>query len=171
MSDRLTLEATLVLVAVALGLAFGAAVLMGGGASAAKPSAKRAPAFVRETPAPVMDLGLTAARAVPALRASRSRGLQPRRPGGVTRRSVAPAVELISAPVVPTGSARPTPTAVRREVARPSPRVAPAPTPKPAPTPIGTPESSGDFDTTGEPVTEVTPQSSPPNATADDVTK
>ena len=39
MPDRLTLEATLVLVAIALGLAFGAAALVGGGASAVKPIA------------------------------------------------------------------------------------------------------------------------------------
>ena len=122
MPDRLTLQATLVLVAVALGLAFGGAVLVGGGASAAKPIAKRGPALVRSMPGPAMDLGLTAARAVPALRASRKGPVQPRRPTRVTKRSVTPALTLVSAPVAPAESARPTPTAVPRDVAPPSPR-------------------------------------------------
>ena len=80
MPDRLTFEATLVLVSVALGLAFGAAVLVGGGASPTRPIAKRGPALVRTMPGPAMDLGLTAARAVPALRASRKGPVQPRTP-------------------------------------------------------------------------------------------
>ena len=150
MPDRLTFEATLVLVAVALGLAFGAAVLVGGAASAAKPIAKRAPALVRQTPRPAMELGLTAARAVPALRASRKGRVQLRTPTRIARRSVTPALTFVSAPASPAESARPTPTAVPRDVAPPPPRAVPAPKPKPEPTPTSTPESSGDFDTTGD---------------------
>jgi hypothetical protein len=152
MPDRLTSQATLVLVAVSLGLAFGVVVLVGGGASAAKPTAERGPALVQSTPGSAMDL-LTAARAVPALRASRAPrkgSVQPRRPTRIARRSVTPELTLVSAPVSPAESARPTPTAVPRDVAPAPPRAVPAPKPKPEPTPTSTPESSGDFDTTGD---------------------
>ena len=172
MPDRLTLGATVVLVAVALGLAFGGAVLVGGGASAAKPIAKRGPAVVRTTPGPAMELGLTAARAVPALRASRKGRAQLRTPTRIRRRSVPPALTLISAPVAPAESARPTPTAVPRPVASPPPRAAPAPKPaNPEPTPFATPGSSGDFDTTGEPASEVTEQTPAPNTASGSVTR
>jgi hypothetical protein len=150
MPDRLTFQATLVLVAVALGLAFGVQVLVGGGASAAKPTAKRGPALVQSTPASAMDPELTAARAVPALRAPRTGRVQPRRPTRIARRSVTPALTLISTSVAPAGSARPTPTAVPRPVASLPPRVVPAPKPKPEPTPTSTPESPSDLDTTGD---------------------
>jgi hypothetical protein len=150
--DRLTLGATLVLVTVALGLAFGVQVLVGAGASAAKPTAKPGPALVQSTPGSALDLGLTAARAVPALRVSSKDRVHAGRPTRTARRSVTPALTLVSAPVSPATSARPAPTAVPA----PPPRVIPAPTPKPEPTPASTPESSGDFDTTGEPGTTVT---------------
>jgi hypothetical protein len=148
----LTFQATLVVVAAALGLAFGVALLAGGGASAAKPTAQRGPALVQSTPKSAIDL-LTAARAVPALRASRTPRegrVQLRRPTRVAGRSVTPTLTLISAPVSPAESARPTPAAVPRDVAPPRPRVVPAPRPKPEPNPTSTPKSPGDFDTTGE---------------------
>ena len=151
MPDGLTFQATLVVVAVAFGLAFGVQVLVGGGASAGKPNAKQGPALVQSTPGSAVDL-LTAARAVPGLRASRAPQegrVQPRRPTPVARRAVTPVVRLVSAPVSPAESARPTPTAVPRDVAPPPPRVAPAPKPKPESTPTSTPESRGRFDTTG----------------------
>lgn len=169
MPDRLTLGATLVVVAVALGLAFGAAVLVGGGASAAKPIAKRAPALVRNTPPPVMELGLTAARAVPALRASRKGPVKARTPVRVAKPSAA--MTLISAPAAPAESAHPTPTAVPRAVRTPAPRVTPAPTPEPESTPFTSPDSSGDFDSTGEPANEGTDQIAPPNSEQGGATK
>ena len=179
MHDRLTLGTTLVLVAVALGLGFGAAALVGGGASAGKPIAKRGPAPVWNSPRPAIELGLTAAPAVPALRASRTGRVQPRTPTRIARRSVTPALTLISTSVAPAGSARPTPTAVPRPVASPPPRVVPAPPPrvvpapkpKPEPTPFSTPESSGDFDTTGEPASEGADQIEHTNRTSGGVAK
>ena len=117
MPNRLTFQAALVLVAVSLGLAFGAAALVGGGGSAAKPNAERGPALVQSTPGSAMDLGLTAAQAVPALRAPRKGRVQLRRPTRIARRSVTPALTLVSAPASPAESARPTPTAVPRDVA------------------------------------------------------
>lgn len=162
MPDRLTLEATLVLVAIALGLAFGAAALVGGGASAVKPIATRAAAPVRSTPPPAMELGLTAARAVPALRAPRKGPVKARTPIGVAKRSAA--MTLISAPIAPAESAHPTPTAVPRAVRTPAPRVTPAPTPKPESTPFTSPDSSGEFDTTGEPPSEVTDEAPTPSS-------
>ena len=161
MPDRLTFQATLVLVAVALGLAFGAAVLVGRGASAAKPTAKRGSALVQRTPGSAVDLGLTAAQPVPALRVPRQDRVQPRMPAPIATRPVTPARTLVSAPVSPAESARPTPTAV--------PRVVPAPKPRPEPTP--TPESSGDFDTTGEAVTDLTNQIPDTNSTEDGAAK
>ena len=75
-----------------------------------------------------------------------------------------PALTLVSAPVAPAESARPTPTAVPRVVpathAQAEARADPA-----------TPESSGDFDTTGEPVTELTNQIPDTNRTAGGVAK
>jgi hypothetical protein len=171
MPDRLTFQATLVLVAVALGLAFGIQVLVGGGASAAKPTAKRGPALVQSTPASAMDPELTAARAVPALRAPRTGRVQPRRPTRIAGRSVTPALTLVSTSVAPAGSARPTPTAVPRDVTPPPPRVVPAPKPEPEPTPFSTPESSGDFDTTGEPASEGADQIPHTNRTSGGVAK
>ena len=68
MPDRLTLEATLVLVAVALGLAFAVQVLVAGGVPATMPTAQRVPALVQSIPGSAMDLELRAAQTVPALR-------------------------------------------------------------------------------------------------------
>jgi hypothetical protein len=151
MPDGLTFQATLVLVVVALGLAFGVQVLVGAGASSGKPKARQRPALVQSTPGSAVEL-LTAARAVPALRASRApqKGrVQPQRPTPVAGRAVTPALTLVAAPVSPAESARPAPTAVPREVAPAPLRVAPAPKPKPEPAPTSTPESRGRFDTTG----------------------
>ena len=176
MPDRLTFQAALVLVAVSLGLAFGAAVLVGGGGSAAKPNAERGPALVQSTPGSAIDL-LTAAQAVPALRALRKGRVQLRRPTRLARRSVTPALTFVSAPASAAERARPTPTAVPRDVAPPPPRAVPAPKPKPKPTPTSTPGSSGDFDTTGdfdtqgEPVTEVTHRIPHTNRTSGGVAK
>ena len=176
MPDRLTFQAALVLVAIALGLAFGAAVLAGAGGSAAKPNAERGPALVQRTPASAMDL-LTAARAVPALRAPHKGRVQLQRPTRIARHSVTPALTLASTPASPAESARPTPTAVTRDVAPPPQRAFPAPTPKPEPTPTSTPESpsdldtTGDFDTTGEPASELTHQIPPTNRTSGGVAK
>ena len=151
MPDGLTFQATLVVIVVALGLAFGVQVLVGAGASAGKPEARQRPALVQSTPGAAIEL-LTAARAVPALRASRAPQegrVQPRRPTPVARRSVTPTLALVAAPVSPAESARPTPTVAPRDIALSPPRVAPAPKPKPEPTPTSTPESRGGFDTTG----------------------
>ena len=171
MPDRLTFQAALVLVAVSLGLAFGAAVLVGGGGSAAKPNAERGPALVQSTPGSAMDPELTAAQAVPALRAPRKGRVQLRRPTRIATRSVTPALTFVSAPASPAERARPTPTTVPRDVAPPPPRAVPAPKPKPEPTPTATPESSGDFDTQGEPVSEVTHQIPHTNGTSGGVAK
>jgi hypothetical protein len=171
MPDGLTFQATLVLVAAALGLAFGVQVVVGGGASAVKPTSERGPALGQSTPAPAMDLELTAAWAIPALRASSNGRVQPRRPTRIAGGSVTPAFALVSAPLSPAESARPTPTAVPRAVVPLRPRVLPAPKPKAEPAPTSMPESSGDFDTTGEPVKEVTPQVPDPNLTSGSVAK
>ena len=159
MPDRLTFQATLVLVAFALGLAFGAAVLVGRGATAAKPTAKGGSALVQRAPGSEIDLGLTEAQAVPALRAPRKGRVGPRLPAPIATRPVTPAPSrsLVSAPVAPAESAQPTPTA--------APQVTPAPKPKPEP--IATPESAGNFDTTGEPLTEATNQIPDTSATED----
>ena len=174
MPDRLTFQAALVLVAVALGLAFGAAVLAGAGGSAAKPNAERGPALVQSTPGSAMDL-LTAARAVPALRVPRKESLQPQAPARIGSRSVTPALTLVARPVAPVQSARPAPTAVPRALPAPNPNPKPKPQPepklKPAPAPVSTPGSSGDFDTTGEPLSKVTPQIPDTTRTPDSAAK
>jgi hypothetical protein len=152
MPDRLTLRTTLVLAAVALGVAFGVGALADGRASVAKPTAKRGPVPATSTPVPVVDLTLTAAGTVPVLRAPpqrRERRMRARRPARIASPSVTPAPT--PAPVVPAETASPTPTAAPPQVAPAPPAVAPAPKPKPLPTPAATPESSGEFDTTGEP--------------------
>ena len=82
-----------------------------------------------------------------------------------------PVLTLVSAPASRAESARPTPTAVPRDVTPPPPRVVPAPKPKPEPTPIATPESSGAFDTTGETATEVTLRIPSPNHTTGGVAR
>jgi hypothetical protein len=152
MPDRLTLRTTLVLAAVVLGLAFAVGALAGGGASVAKPTAKRGPGLATSTPVPVADLTLTAAGTVPVLRAPPQRPkrrMRARKPAPIASRSVTTAPT--PAPVASAEPVRPTPTAAPRQVAPVPPRVAPAPKPKPEPTPAATPETSGDFDTTGEP--------------------
>jgi len=162
MPERLTFQATLVLVAIALGLAFGVVVLVSGGASPAKPSAMRGSSPDQSARGSAIDLGLTAARAVPALRVPRKESLQPQAPARIGSRSVTPALTLVARPVAPVQSARPAPTAVPRVLPAPNPNPKPKPQPepklKPAPAPVSPPGSSGDFDTTGEPLTEVTPK-------------
>jgi hypothetical protein len=154
--DRLTLPATLVLVAVALGLAFGGAVLVGTGGSRAKPTTAQAPALVQHAPESAIALELKVGPAVPALRVAREAKARLERSTGVAPGAATRALTVASAPVVPAGSAQPTPTAVPRDVAPAPRRVVAPPEPTPLPTPAPTPESAGDFDTTGEPATEVT---------------
>ena len=157
MPDRLTLPATLVLVAVVLGLAAGGAVLVGTGGSRAKPPTARGPALAQRAPEPAIDPELTAP-AVPALRVAREAKARLQRSTGIARSAATRALTVASAPVLPARTARPTPTAVPRDVVPPPRRVVAPPKPTPVPTPAATPESAGAFDTTGEAATEVTDQ-------------
>ena len=149
----LTLRATLVLVALALGLAFSVGALAGGGSSATKP-AEGGPGVVTSTPGTAPDPQLSAARTVPALRdpqRPRERPLRVATPERVEGPAARPAPTLARPPVVRDAPATPTPTAVPRRPA-PAPRlVAPAPRSTPEPTATAAPEPTGEFDTTGEP--------------------
>jgi len=169
--DRLTLPATLVLVAVALGLAFGAAVLVGTGGSRAKPTTARAPALVQNAPDSAIALELKAGPAVPALRVAREAKARLERSTAIAPSAATRALTVASAPVVPAGSVQPTPTAVPRAVAPTPRRVVAPPKPTPIPTPAPTPESAGDFDTTGEPATEVTAPTQNGNGGAGETSK
>ena len=170
MPERLTFQATVVLVAIALGLAFGVAVLLGPPASPAKPSAMREASVDQRARGSAIDLGLTAARAVPALRVDRKDRARSRRPMGVGSGSVTPSLSLVSGPVAPAASARPTPTAVAPVLPAPTPR----PRPTPEPTPAATADPAGEFDTTGELDTRgetTTPQVPVPNGASGSTTK
>jgi len=164
--DRLTLPATLVLVAVALGLAFGAAVLVGTGGPRTKPTTARGPAPVQHAPGTAINPEFTAAPALPTLRVAREAKARLKSSTGIARSPATRPLTVVSAPVVPAASARPTPTAVPRRVAPKPHRVVAPPKPTPVPTPASTPESSGDFDTTGEAATEVTDQGRAGSGTA-----
>jgi hypothetical protein len=167
MPDRLTLPVTLLLVGVALGLAFGAQVLLSAGASTANPRSERPAALVQSRLGSDAAVGLSAVWAVPALRAPRASAARTvRSPRIESRGAVTPAVSLVSVPVTPDRSSRTTP------VATPSPRTqVRTPSPKPQPTPAATPEPShrfdssteGNFDTTGEAA-----QTPAPTQTSDD---
>jgi hypothetical protein len=163
MPDRLSLRSTLLLVALAFGVAFAIQVLLGGGSSAAQSAAKQsAPGFVANAPGAQPDLSLTAAGTVPALRdprQPRKRRVHTRKPARKKKPSVrrvvkaaptvAPAPVMGAAPVLPTPTAAPRyiPPAPRRSTPAPRPKPA-APKPKPAPT--STPQASGEFDSSGE---------------------
>ena len=152
MPDGLTLRSTLLVAALAFGLAFTIQALMGGGGtSAAKPAATRsAPEPVADVPGAEPDLRLAAGKAVPALRNPR----KPRKPRKRRVRVSKPQPRVQPAPtptramsaptVVPTPTAAPRyiPPAPRQPTPKP-----PAPKPTPAPT---SPPPSGEFDTTGD---------------------
>jgi hypothetical protein len=155
MPDRLTLRATLILVAIALGLAFAIGTLAGG-SPAAKPTAKSGRGPVTSAPGARVELSLTAASTVPALRhpeQARARRVHAREPARIESASVEAAPKLAKAPVVRGAPISPTPTAAPRYIAPTPHRVAPTPVPKhkPEPTAISTPPDSGEFDTSGEP--------------------
>lgn len=147
MPNRLTLRATLVLVALAFGAAFAIQALLGGDSSAAKRAAKDAPGLVTNAPGLRTAKSLAPVGQVPALREARNK-----KPP--VRRVVAAAPAVIP---TPTATMSPTPTASPPPPPPPPPRyIPPAPSPKPAapertPAPISTPPDSGEFDTTGEP--------------------
>jgi hypothetical protein len=168
MPDRLTLPVTLLLVGVALGMAFGAQVLLSAGASTANPRSERPAALVQSRLGSEAAVGLSAVWAVPALRAPRARAARSTRIVE-SRGAVTPAVSLVSVPVTQNRSSRTTP------VATPAPRTqVRVPSPKPQPTPAATPEPShefdspteGNFDTTGEAA-----QTPAPTQTSDGATK
>jgi hypothetical protein len=149
MPKRLSLRATVVLVALAFGLALAVQALLSGGSSAAAPVAQRsADGLLAEAPAAAApDLTVPAAAAVPALREPRARRKpKPKPKRRRVREAATPAPVVTAAPVVtPTPTPTPTPP-----TATPVPRaVQPAPrsTPTPAPT---SPPPEGDFDTTGD---------------------
>ncbi len=148
MPDGLSLRSTLLLVALAFGLAFATQALLSGGSSAAKPAAKQsARGFVTNAPGPRVALSLAAARKVPALRDAARK----RKPS--VRRVVQAAPTVTPTPVMPAATMSPTPTATPPYIPPAPPRVAPkpVPTPKPTPPPTSTPPDSGEFDSTGEP--------------------
>ncbi len=146
MRDRLTVRATLVLVAFAFGVSLAIQPLLGGDSSAEEPVARDRPGLVMDAPGSEVALSLAAARQVPALREPRKKK-RPVRPVATAAPTATPT------PVTPveTATATPTPTAAPPPPPAPAP---PAPTPappKPTPEPTSTPPPSGEFDTTGEP--------------------
>jgi hypothetical protein len=164
MPDRLSLRRTLLLVALAFGLAFAVQAPLGGGSSAAEPAAKQsAPGLVASAPTAEPDLSLAAAGTVPALRDPRQprrRRVRTRKPArknhSSVRRVVKVAPKLAPAPVMVTAPVRPTPTATPRYIA-PAPRrstPAPKPKPKPKPAPAPTPEPSSEFDSSSDSTSE-----------------
>lgn len=144
MPDRLSLRSTLLLVTLAFGLAFAIQAPFGSSSSAAKPSAKQgSPAFAVNAPAAEPDLALSAAGTVPALRDP----LKPRKQRH--KKHSAPKVDKapeVLPTVTPTPTPTPAPTATPRYIP-PAPRSTPAPKRKPKPTP----QTSGEFDSAGEP--------------------
>ena len=156
MPDGLTPRATVLLVAVAFGVAFCVQALLGGGSSPARPAEAKqqvAADASTDTPAAQPSVRLVAAGTVPALRDPRKpRKRRARKPKRTVRKVVRVAPRVTPAPVVPTATAQPVPTAAPRYIP-PAPRRTPAPTPaapKPTPPPASTPPDSGEFDTTGE---------------------
>jgi hypothetical protein len=145
MPHRLSLRATVVLVALAFGLSLAVQALLSGGSSAAAPGADRSvTAFSAAEAGAAPDLELDPAGTVPALREPR----QPRKrraPSRTrTRAAVTPPPVATATPVVTATPAPPAPTPFSRSVA-PAPRS----TPKPAPAPTS-PPPSGEFDTSGD---------------------
>ena len=145
MRNRLTVRATLVLVAFAFGVALAIQPLLGGASSAEQPTVQDRPGVVTDAPGPDVALSLAAARQVPALRDARRK----KRP---VRAAPTVAPTATSTPTPPAATASPTPTTAppAPPVPPPTPRPTPA-APEPTPAPTSTPPDSGEFDTTGEP--------------------
>ena len=150
MPNRLTLRATLVLVALAFGVASAIQSLLAGDSSAGKPAVHDGPGFVTNAPGPGVAMSLAAAGQVPALRDARKK-----KPS--VRRAVTAGPTVIPTPVMPAAPMSPTPTATPPDIPPAPPRyIPPAPSPKPAtpepsPAPTSTPPDSGEFDSIGEP--------------------
>jgi outer membrane biosynthesis protein TonB len=143
--NRLTVRATLVMVAFAFGVAFAIQPLLGGESSAERPTVQDRPRVVTDAPGPDVALSL-AARQVPALRDARRKKKRPVRAAP----TVAPTAT--STPTPPAATASPTPSTAPPAPPPPPPTPRPTPAaPKPTPAPTTTVPDSGDFDTTGEP--------------------
>jgi hypothetical protein len=155
MPEGLTPRATVLLVALVFGLAFGIQTLLGESPSSSKPALE--PVVAASTDADVAaarpDLRLVAAGTVPALRDPR----KPPKPRKHDARKVKRSVRKV---VVVAPTATPEPAATPKPVVTPAPRYtppaprrtpAPARTPAPTPAPTTAPTDSGEFDTTGEP--------------------
>ena len=146
MPDRLSLRPALLMVALAFGVAVVLSALLGGGSSAAQPAKQSAPRVVTDAPGAEPDLSLAAAKAVPALRDPR----QPRKRRAPARKKKASTRKVATAAprITPAAPVSQTPPATPRYVPPAPRRSTPAPKPKPAPT--STPQTSGEFDSSGE---------------------
>jgi hypothetical protein len=145
--NRLTVRATLVLVAFAFGVAFAIQPLLGGESSAERPTVQDRPRVVTDAPGPDVALSL-AARQVPALRDARTKKKRPVRAAP----TVAPTAASTPTPPAATATASPTPSTAPPAPPPPPPTPRPTPAaPEPTPAPTSTPPDSGEFDTTGEP--------------------
>lgn len=150
----LTLGATILLAALALGLAFAVDLLL-----TTKPAAEPVPAMVTAPRGPAIDLTMASAVTLPALRRPepRVRRARPahrrarpkRRPVPVPRAAPVPAPAPAPTPA-PTPRSTPAPRPAPRPLA-PTPRPVVRPAPTPRATPIPSPEPSGEFDSTGNP--------------------
>jgi hypothetical protein len=159
MPEGLTPRATVLLVALVFGLAFGIQALLGGNPSPSKPAAE--PVVAASTDADVAaappDLRLVAAGTVPALRDPRKPPKQHRvrKPKRSVRKMVVvapkPTPKRVATPKpVVTPAPRYIPPAPRYTAPAPR-RPTPVRTPAPRPAPTTAPTDSGEFDTTGEP--------------------
>lgn len=147
MRNRLTVRATLVLVAFAFGVAFAIQPLLGGESSAEQPTVQDRAGVVTDAPGPDLALSLAAARQVPALRDA-GRKKRPVRAAP----TVAPTATSTPTPPAATATASPTPTTAPPAPPAPPPTPRPTPAaPEPTPAPTSTPPDSGEFDTSGEP--------------------
>jgi outer membrane biosynthesis protein TonB len=160
MPDRLSLRSSLLLVALAFGLAFAIQALVNDGSPTTNPAANESPhGSVASAPGAEPDASLAGAAKVPALRDARTIAARKQKPS--VRRVVQAAPTAAPAPVEPTATASPTPTAAPPYVPPaprpvvpnpvPKPKSTPAPTTVPKPAPTSTPPDSGEFDTYGEP--------------------
>jgi len=144
MRNRLTVRATLVLVAFAFGVAFAIHPLVAG--SAEQPTVQDRPGVVTDAPGPDVAVSLAAARQVPALRDARRKKRAVR-----AAPTVAPTATWTPTPTA-TATATPTPTTAPPAPQAPPPAPRPTPAaPEATPAPTSTPPDSGEFDTTGEP--------------------
>ena len=160
MPDRLSLRSTLLLVALAFGLAFAIQALLSGGSPTANPAANESRTGPSASaPAAEPDPSLAVAAKVPALRDARkhaARKQKPLRPqgraGGAYGRPGASRAHRDHEPDADRRPA-PSPPAPRPVVPKPvpTPKPTPAPTTVPMPAPTSTPSDSGEFDTNGEP--------------------